>query len=454
MNPYKQYKPSDVEWLGKIPEHWEVKRLKFVVSYNDEVLSEQTDLDKEILYVDISSVSLTDGIKNKELMTFENAPSRARRIVKSGDVLISTVRTYLKAIAQVEHAEPNLIASTGFAILRSKSGLNPKFLGYYVQSEGVVGAIVANSVGVSYPAINASDLVNLAIAMPSETEQTAIAAYLDERTAYLDRLIAKQQALSEKLSEKRTALITEAVCGRLHINMRDDHCHNPNGCRDTELTPALRDSGIQWLGEIPEHWEVWKITHLVEFIGSGTTPKSDNPAYYDGETLWVTTSELRENYISDTKQKVSQEAIKDFSTLKIYPKNSVAIAMYGATIGRLGILEKEATFNQACCVFVPSEKLHYKFLFYWLWHRRPILISLSNGGGQPNLSQDDLKKIKIAIPSYKEQTAITAYLDKETAKIDRLQAKIAESVARLQEYRAALITQVVTGKVQVAAPAV
>lgn len=430
MNPYKQYKPSGIEWLGEVPEHWEVKRLKFMAV-------------------------IQNGQDYKHIVADEGYPvigsggqfAYASNYLYDGEsILLGRKGTIDKPL----YINGKFWTVDTIFYTQIAKDVVPKFL-YYCTLTVDFWCIATQT---ALPSVTATALSNLQFAVPPLSEQTAIAAYLDERTAYLDRLIAKQQALSEKLSEKRTALITEEVCGRLHINMRDDHRNNPNGCRDTELTPALRDSGIQWLGEIPEHWEVWKITHLVEFIGSGTTPKSDNPAYYDGETLWVTTSELRENYISDTKQKVSQEAIKDFSTLKIYPKNSVAIAMYGATIGRLGILEKEATFNQACCVFVPSEKLHYKFLFYWLWHRRPILISLSNGGGQPNLSQDDLKKIKIAIPSYKEQTAIATYLDKETAKIDRLQAKIAESVARLQEYRAALITQVVTGKVQVAAPAV
>ena len=90
---------------------------------------------------------------------------------------------------------------------------------------------------------------------------------------------------------------------------------------------TYKDSGIPWLGEVPEHWETWKITHTIDLIGSGTTPKSDNAEYYDGDVLWVTTSELRENFISDTKQKVSDRAIKDYSALKIYPVNSVAMAM-------------------------------------------------------------------------------------------------------------------------------
>ncbi|WGE54478.1 restriction endonuclease subunit S [Actinobacillus equuli subsp. equuli] len=205
-----------------------------------------------------------------------------------------------------------------------------------------------------------------------------------------------------------------------------------------------KQSSVEWLGEVPEHWDEWKITHAIDLIGSGTTPKSDNDEYYEGDHLWVTTSELRENFISETKQKVSDKAIKDYSALKIYPKNSVAIAMYGATIGRLGILDKEATFNQACCVFGNSNILHYKFLFYWLWYRRPILISLSNGGGQPNLSQDDLKKLKLPLPTYEEQTAIANYLDNKLGEIDLLIGKQQTLLEKLAEQRTATITIAVT----------
>lgn len=208
--------------------------------------------------------------------------------------------------------------------------------------------------------------------------------------------------------------------------------------------PEYKDSGVPWLGEIPSHWETWKITHAIDLIGSGTTPKSDNSAFYDGETLWVTTSELRESIITNTKQKVSKEALSTYSALKVYPKNSVAIAMYGATIGRLGILGTEATFNQACCVFSESDILHHRFLYYWLWHRRPILISLSNGGGQPNLSQDDLKKLKLPLPPIEEQAQIANFLDHELGKIDALIDKQQLLLDKLAEQRSAVITQAVT----------
>ena len=281
------------------------------------------------------------------------------------------------------------------------------------------------------PSMTQTSLNNLIFAAPEYEEQTAIADYLDTQTAQIDALIDKQQNLLAKLAEQRSSVITQAVTRGL----------NPNA--------PMKESGVAWLGEVPSHWEIWKITHAINLIGSGTTPKSDNAEYYDGEILWVTTSELRESLISDTKQKISDSAIKDYSALKKYPKNSVAIAMYGATIGRLGILEKEATFNQACCVFGNSDILHYKFLFYWLWQRRPALISLSNGGGQPNLSQDDLKKIKIPLPPLAEQTAIADYLDEQTAHIDCLSQKVEQAIGRLKEYRTALITQAVTGKIKV-----
>ncbi|EQA0897795.1 restriction endonuclease subunit S [Escherichia coli] len=208
--------------------------------------------------------------------------------------------------------------------------------------------------------------------------------------------------------------------------------------------PAYKPSNIGWLGDIPEHWEVWKVTHGFDIIGSGTTPKSDNPLFYNGCIPWVTTSELRENVITDTAQKVTKEAVNSHSALKIYSKGSLAIAMYGATIGRLGILGVDAAFNQACCVFSKPTVFDSRFVYYWLWMRRPILISLSNGGGQPNLSQDDLKKLWIPTPRIEEQEVIAKFLNFKTAQIDVLISKQKTLLDKLAEKRTALISHAVT----------
>ena len=208
---YKKYKQTRCVWLQEIPEHWDFKRLKNVASHNDEVLDEKTDPDLEIEYVDISSVSLVHGIEKTETMPFEKAPSRARRKVKNGDIIVSTVRTYLKAIAPVCEPSENMVVSTGFAVVRPKENLCSGFAGYLLQSNGFVGDVVANSVGVSYPAINASDLVRVPAVEPPLEEQKGIARFLDFKTAQIDSLIAKKKELLEKLAEKRTALISHAV---------------------------------------------------------------------------------------------------------------------------------------------------------------------------------------------------------------------------------------------------
>lgn len=208
--------------------------------------------------------------------------------------------------------------------------------------------------------------------------------------------------------------------------------------------PKYRQTGISFIKEIPNDWEIWKITHGIKTIGSGTTPKSDNTEYYNGDILWVNTSELREKVIYDTEKKLTKLAFEDYTTLTIYNEGSVIIALYGATIGRLGILGKKATVNQACCVFDSLTKFQNKFLYYWLWMIRPVLISMSYGGGQPNLSQDLLKQLRIPIPSFEEQKSIADFLDSKTSQIDKLIEQKEKLLKLLEEKRIALITRAVT----------
>lgn len=201
-------------------------------------------------------------------------------------------------------------------------------------------------------------------------------------------------------------------------------------------------------------WETWKLAHAYRRIGSGTTPTTGDTSYYDENegTPWITTSELRETYIKGTSTRVTDRALSDFSSLRIYAPNSVFIAMYGATIGRLGMSNIEATCNQACCVFETSDQFDNRFLFYWLSHRRYQLIAQSVGGGQPNLSQQDLKSEKAIRPPLETQRRIADFLDEKTARIDALIAKKRALLERLAEKRQALITRAVTKGLNPSAP--
>ena len=429
MNRYEKYKDSGIAWLGEVPEHWSICRLKDEVTFNDEVLGDKTDTDYEILYVDISSVSLIEGIIQKELMTFENSPSRARRIVKNGDVIVSTVRTYLKAITQIQDAEDNLIVSTGFAVLRPKENLFPRFLGYWVQSENMIGAIVSNSVGVSYPAINATDLVRLPIVKLPLKEQTAIAHYLDTKLGEIDALIDKQQTLLEKLAERRTAVITHAVTKGL----------NP--------AAPMKNSGVEWLGDVPAHWEMKAIKRVVkEHAGNGFPIELQGN---NGDVPFLKVSDLNKGgkLLEDFANSVTRNIIYEMKW-NIVPKFSLVTAKIGEALKKnhRKIISQDSIIDNNCiafeCLGINLDYHYYLSLiidFDWF----------ENGGTVPSLSVQKYKNQKICIPSLEEQAAIADYLDQETTKIDRLCETVNQTIGRLKEYRTALITQAVTGKIKV-----
>jgi len=187
-----------------------LRPLKHCCHVNPAVLPETTDPDWEFDYIDIGSVSLSDGVTQKERMRFSASPSRARKPVHEGDILVSTVRTYLRAIAAVEASDAPQVASTGFAVLRAIRGTDARFLYRVVQSSPFVEQVVSRSVGVSYPAINPSTLSNIEIPLPDLATQRQIADFLDRETARIDLLIEKKQRLVDLVAPRFEALIHSA----------------------------------------------------------------------------------------------------------------------------------------------------------------------------------------------------------------------------------------------------
>ena len=182
-------------------------------------------------------------------------------------------------------------------------------------------------------------------------------------------------------------------------------------------------------------------------IGSGTTPSTSKKEFYDENEgyYWLQTGDLNDGIINDTSKKVTRLAIGQCN-LKFYPKDSIVIAMYGATIGKVGILGIKTATNQACCVLPANKNMNSKFAFYEFLACKPALLVSAIGGGQPNISQDVIRKQKIVIPPHPEQTIIASFLDKKCASIDSSISKAQHQVELLQEYKQSLITEVVTGK--------
>ena len=218
LNPNVKMKDSGIEWLGEIPEHWEVKRLKHAVRINQDSLPEHTDGNYEIQYIDIGNVD-EDGLLNPpKRMTFGISPSRARRVTKKGDTIVSTVRTYLKAIAYIDSEDENLIASTGFAVLTPTDQIQPKYVYYLVSNQKIIDTISSLSVGVSYPAINSSELGSIPIWFPNSIEeQKDILNSIEREIDGIRDLIRKTEKERELFREYRTTLISEVVTGKMDV---------------------------------------------------------------------------------------------------------------------------------------------------------------------------------------------------------------------------------------------
>ena len=434
--PYPVYKDSGVEWLGEIPEGWGTKRLKYLSTVNDETLGETTNTDFEILYVDISSVDSVEGIQKKEPMIFENAPSRARRRVRHGDVIISTVRTYLKAIAPIVNPEPNLIVSTGFAVVRPKEELTSQFASYALRSLYFVDRVVANSVGVSYPAINASELISFPIIHPSLPEQRAIATFLDRETTHIDQLMAKKERQKELLQEKRAALISHAVTKGLDPIVK------------------MKDSGVGWLGEIPEEWDILPIKRIVEI--PVTDGPHETPDLLDTGIPFISAEAIKNDIIDFSKKRgyISIEEHLRFSKKYKPKRNDIYIIKSGATTGNVAMVETDEEFNiwsPLAAIRVDPKKSYYRFIFHFLKSNN-FFQSVELGwsyGTQQNIGMNVIENLVTTVPPLPEQHAIAAFLDKETGRIDTLITKVNTSIETLHEYRTALISAAVTGKIDV-----
>ena len=217
LDPDVPLKPSGVEWLGDVPAHWEVRRLKHWIKINEAVLPETTDPNFDFRYLEIGAVGTGVLVEEPSTIRFAHAPSRARRIVKSGDTIISTVRTYLKAVWFAEEVNDALICSTGFAVLTPRRATAPKFVSYVVQNNAFTDRVTAESVGIAYPAIAESRFRSFYVCVPPLAEQAAIAAYLDKQTAAIDAAMARAQREIDLLSEYRTRLIADVVTGQVDV---------------------------------------------------------------------------------------------------------------------------------------------------------------------------------------------------------------------------------------------
>lgn len=437
MSRYETYKPSGIDWIGNYPKHWDFRRLKNVCIVNKEALTDKTPFDYLIEYIDIGNTTDNGEFLELQEIEFSEAPSRARRKVEDGDTIISTVRTYLRAIAFIENPKENLIVSTGFAVLNPiKRTLVPKFLFYQVLCDSFIQRVIANSEGVSYPAISSTKLADLKLFIPSVEEQICIANYLDDQTQKIDRLIANKKAQAGKLKELRQIEINNAVTKGL----------NPNA--------AMKDSGIEWMGKIPEKWKVKRIKDVasvrgrIGFRGYTVDDIVEEGALVIGAKHLNSSNQLNfqdPEYISWEKYYESPEIMVQVGDVLIVQRGSV---------GKFALVEDEigpATINPSMILLRLNSRVHPKFLFWFSLGEYffNVIKTIVSSTAVPMISQMQAGVFRVLLPPIEEQIEIANYLQSRITAIDQLIKNIDAQIEKLQELRKIKIYEAVTGKIKV-----
>ena len=419
-NRYDKYKDSGIAWIGEIPEHWEVRKGKNIFKLRNSKGNSNAILLAATQKYGMIPQSQIEGVvqvkQNTNLNTFKT--------VHKHDYVIS-LRSFQGGF---EISEYEGVCSPAYQVFYSTIPCCNYFFKYLFKSYGFISQINAFTLGIREGKnIQYEDFSLMKLPFPVLHEQQAIADYLDRRCSEIDELIALQEEMITKLQSYKQSVITEAVTRGLDKNV------------------PLKDSGIDWIGKIPEHWSRNKIVRLFSIIGSGTTPKSNKGDNYIGSINWIQSGDINGGYIENCKNTISKTVLKEYSALKIYKAPFIIVAMYGASVGNISISKIDGCVNQACCVMNDTEQ-NFRYLFYSIISVKNYLIYKAEGGGQPNISQDKIKNTWLPIPPLTEQQAIADYLDQRCSEIDELIALKQQKIEKLKEYKKSLIFECVTGK--------
>jgi type I restriction enzyme S subunit len=436
---YKIYKDSGVEWLGDVPAHWIVLPIKHLGRLKGGAGFPHTE----------------QGIEGEEL-SFHKVNALAQ--AGSDGVLLPSENTITRNTAAqlgafVFPPKSVVFAKVGAALLLGRirvlgenACIDNNMMGLVVyQSEHDVGFVryamslvrfdlIANPGAV--PSLNESQIGNFPLIVPRHGEQREISSFLDRETAKIDALIAEQQRLIELLKEKRQAVISHAVTKGI----------NPDA--------PMKDSCIEWLGEVPAHWEVGRVKTYFQTCSGGTPNTSQQELYYSSEEEgipWIRTTDLNNAVLRNVEVFITEKALAD-TACSILPIETVMVAMYGGdgTVGKNGLLGIPAAINQAVCGLLPAKTHNPNYVFRFIQFYRPYwMIGAESARKDPNISQERVGNAPFLQPPIKEQNEIVSFLDRETAKLDSLTDEAQRGIELLKERRTALISAAVTGKIDV-----
>ncbi len=433
FSPYPKYKDSGVEWLGQVPEHWEVNRFKHIFKEREE----RSQKGEETLL----SVSAYTGVSPRsDVIDAGDYLSRAEslegyKICRKDDLVMNIMLAWNRGLAFTGH---DGIVSPAYCVFYLIDHSIPQFLNYLVRSDEYTLYFKAFSAGVidSRLRLYPDTFGCLKCCLPPHPEQIAIAAFLDRETAKIDALVSEQQRLIELLKEERQAVISHAVTKGL----------NPNA--------PMKPSGIEWLGDVPEAWKIPRLGYYAT-VENGTTPSRDNTEYwFNGDIPWLSSGEVNQYRITECQEHITASALKECS-LRLLPKGTIVVGMIGQgkTRGMSASLEIEATINQNLAALVPAAELNSDYLLYIFQSAYEYLREFGRGGNQAALNCEILSATKIPLPTRAEQAQIARHLGSVLPQLNTLLSESERAIELLQERRTALISAAVTGQIDVSAKA-
>lgn len=438
---YESYKDSGVEWLGEVPAGWDVERLKI----NANVLSSNVDKKTIEGELPVQLCNYTDVYYHDKItaeIDFMRASAKPEEIIKftliDGDVVItkdSETPDDIGVPTLISEDIDNLICGYHLAILRGRIGeMFGPYLFYAIKSElsSSQFAVMANGVtrfGLSYDAIK-----NLLVLKPSVPEQKTIATFLDEKTGAIDDLIAKKEKLLELLAEKRTALITQAVTKGL------------------DRTAPMKPSHLDSLGDIPADWEVKRLRFLTQLSG-GSTPSTKESRYWEGEYPWVSPKDMKKKYITDTQDHLTKEGLEECAS-GLIPIGTAMIVVRSGILRHtvpVSINLVPVALNQDMKALVLKNGFVTEYFYWYIEGFKNSLINIwcKPGTTVESIEMDYLKDSYVTLPSVTEQNQIVEFLEIEIGIIDKISDRVCDAISKLQEYRTAIITNAVTGKIKV-----
>ncbi|MDR4506749.1 MAG: restriction endonuclease subunit S [Candidatus Brocadiaceae bacterium] len=427
MKKYPKYKPSDVEWIGEIPEHWEINRLKYEALVQSSNVDKKSNEDeKDVLlcnYMDVYKNEFIDESMNFMEATATEDEIRRFKIVK-GDVLVTKDSETPDDIANpalVKNDLENVVCAYHLTQIRpTRKKLYGEYLFRLFQEHKFNGQFQVNANGVTRFGLSISSFSDAYIPLPTTDEQTSIANYLDKKTAQIDQLIAKKQQLIELLKEERTAIINYAVTKGIdpHVKLK------PSGLSACGHAQA----GIEWLGDIPEHWEIKKLKYVAN-LKSGDSISADNIRQEDEYPVYV------------------GNGLRGFTSDYSHEGELVLIGRQGALCGNINYAKGKFWASEHAIVVSRFNKDNIIWLGELL--RVMNLNQYSISAAQPGLSVERIQNLFIPYPAVEEQQEIGKHIETHSQRIECTVAKIMKEIKLLQEYRTALISEVVTGKIKV-----